>query len=69
MLINRNGNRFVASFDAADMLRKVIDNTENAVLVFECSEDRTTNSAMLIDGDCDAVARSIASMGIPCIGK
>ena len=69
MLINRSGNRFVASFDAAEMLRKVIDNTENTKLVFESTEENTTNAAMLIEGDADSVMKSVINMGIPCISK
>ena len=66
MFINRkNDGRFIASFDAADMLRKVINNTENARLVFESTEDHSTNAVMLVEGDLEAVARSISDMRIP----
>jgi hypothetical protein len=67
MIINRVGKRFVASFDAAELLRRVINNTENTELVFESMEENSTNSAMLVDGDVDKVEKSIISMGIPCL--
>ncbi len=68
MLIKRDGNRFIASFDAATMLRKVIENTQNAELVFESVEEHTTNAAMLIDGDADSVVETLRNSGVPVLG-
>ena len=69
MMINREGNRFVASFDAAMLLRKVIENTQNAELVFESVEERTNNSAMLVEGDAESVFNSSVGMGIPALSR
>ena len=70
MFISRDdNNRFIASFDAAAMLRKVIDNTENASLVFESVEGETTNSAMLIEGDAESVWNNIREAGVPVISR
>lgn len=69
MLVRRDGNnRLIASFDAAAMLRKVIDNAQNANLVFESVEEHSTNAAMLIDGDVDSVVNSLRESGVPILG-
>ena len=69
MFVKReSNNRFIASFDAAAMLRKVISNTESASLVFESVEEHTTNAAMLIDGDADSVMETLRNSGVPVVG-
>lgn len=67
MFVSRIGNRFIASFDVANLLGKVIENTENTKLVFESVDETTANSEMLVEGDVKKVEESVASMGIPCL--